>query len=180
MRNRVLVGGIGRRWQPGGQQCRQALRAQLRAIHADQRPDRTDTRRRPLDRVEHVVGVDDDAGLMVGEVIFEIIGKPHVDQRRDRANAPARKQADQVVHAVVREDRHAIALAHAEMVKRTGEVLHGGNRLRECQARVAIDPAERDLVGLPGGPVEQGVVHQHAGNPRLRSSGHHSSSHSSE
>ncbi len=52
----------------------------------------------------HVVGVDHDARLVVGEVIVELVGEAHVHQRGDRADAPAGEQAEQIVHAVVGED----------------------------------------------------------------------------
>ena len=61
--------------------------------------------------------------------------------------------ADQIVHAVVGEDRDAVALAHAEMMQRAGEALHRRHRLRIGQRLVAIDPAEGELVGLALGPV---------------------------
>ena len=68
----------------------------------------------------------------------------------------------QIVHAVVREDRDAVALAHAEMMQRAGEALHRRRRLREGQRLVAIDPAERELVGMAVGAVIEKLVHQHA------------------
>ena len=129
MRDRVLVGGIGRRGEAGVEQSGQAFGAGLRAVHADQRPDAGDARGRGSDRRDHVVGVDHDTRLVIGEVVVEFVGEADVDQRRDRADPPAGEQAQQIIHAVMGEDRDAVALAHAEMMQRAGEALHRGRPL---------------------------------------------------
>ena len=118
--------------------------------------------RRAPHRLVHVVGVDHDARLVVGEIVVELVGESHVDQRGDGADPPAGEQAHQIVHAVMGEDRDAVALAHAEMVQRAGEPLHLRRRLGEGQRLVAIDPAERELVGMAVGAVIEKLVHQHA------------------
>jgi hypothetical protein len=60
------------------------------------------------------------------------------------------------------EDRDTIALAHAELMQRAGEVLHLGCSLGKAQRLVAINPAERGLVGMPRRAVIEKLMHQHA------------------
>ena len=107
------------------------------------------------------MGVDHDARGVIGEVIGKLIGETHVDQRGNCADAPARQQTDHVVHTVVGEDRDAVALAYAEMMKRAGEPLHGGDRLRIGQTHVAVNPPERETRRMALGVVQKELVHQH-------------------
>ena len=132
------------------------------------------------DRIEHVVGVDDDAGLVVGEIVFELVGEAHVDQGGDRADPPAGEQAEQIVHAVVGEDGDAVALAHAEMMQRAGKALHRADRLGEGQRLVAIDPAEGDAVRMPVGTIDEKLMHQHGPHSCVYEPAAPASSHNSE
>jgi hypothetical protein len=132
------------------------------------------------DRIEHVVGVDDDARFMIGEVVFKLVGEAHVDQGCNRADPPAGEQAEQIVHAVVGEDGDAITLAHAEMVQRAGIALHRADRLGKCQRLVAIDPAEGRPVRMPAGAIDEKLVHQHGPHSSVCAPAAPASSHSSE
>ena len=98
---------------------------------------------------------------MVAKVIVELVGEAHVDERRDGADAPAGEQRHQVIEAVVGEDRHAIAFSDTEMVQGAGEFLHLRDGGSESQRAVAVDPAQRDLVGRALGPVTEKLMHQH-------------------
>jgi hypothetical protein len=102
---------------------------------------------------------------MVVEIVFEFVGEPHVHQRRDGANAPTRKQSDQIVHAVVGEDRDAIASADSQLVQRAGEVLGGLHRLRIGERFVAVHPAKCNFVRRAGGSIAQQLMHQHGTRP---------------
>ena len=156
--------GSGGGGEAGVEQSRQTLGAGLRPIHADQRPDRGRPRGSGLHRLDHVVGVDHDGRLVIGEIVVELVGKADVDQRGDGADPPAREQADQIVHAVVGEDRDAVALAHAEMMQRAGEMLHRRDRLGEGQRAVAVDPAERESCRDAVWRRHRELMHQHACN----------------
>ena len=59
---------------------------------------------RAFDRRHHVVSVDDDTRGVIGEIVGEVVGKTHIDQRSDRSEPPCSKHGDYIVEAVVRED----------------------------------------------------------------------------
>jgi hypothetical protein len=163
--NRVFVSRIRRRRELGGQQVRKALGCLLRTIHANDLLYGSALPRRSPHDVAHIVGIDHQARRMVVEIVFEFVGEPHVHQRRDGADAPARKQTDQIVHAIVREDRDAIASADSQLVQRAGEVLGGLHRLRIGERFVAVHPAKRNFVRRAGGSIAQQLMHQHGTLP---------------
>ena len=72
---------------------------------------------RPRHGLDEVVRIDDHFGLMVGEIIVQIVGEFDVDERRDRPEPPRAEHRDDVVEPIVRDDRHAVALAHAKALR---------------------------------------------------------------
>src|SRR5580704_9678199 len=146
MRDRVLICRI--RWgrKTRGQQLRQALGTNLRAIHANEMLDASGARGSGADLRSHVVGLDHDARRVIGKVIVELVHESNVDQRRNGANAPAGKQAEQVIHAVMREDGNAVALALVELLRLSGVPFYRRHVIRESEFNTAIDPTKRNLV----------------------------------
>ena len=59
------------------------------------------------------------------------------------------------------EDRNAVAFADVEVVQGAGEPFHLRHGGREGERAVAIDPAQRHLVGATFGTIAEKLVHQH-------------------
>lgn len=146
----------------GGAGKSAASSASRRPVHAHEAADAGNRGGRAADLLAQIVGVDHHGRRVIGEVIVQLIGEAHVDERRNRADAPAGEQCHQVVHAVVRHDADAVALAHPQMMQGAGAALHGVHGLREGERDLAVDPAQCNLVGTPHRAVDEKLVHQHA------------------
>ena len=162
MRDGAFVGRIGRRRQVCRQELGQTLRAALRPVHADEVLDARHARGCSAHRATHIVRVYDDGRRVIGKIIIKLVDKAHIDEGRDRADPPAGKQSERIVHTVVGEDGHAIAFVDAELVQCAGVALHRSNSAGETERDIAIDPAQRDFIGSAGGTITQRLMHQHA------------------
>ena len=107
------------------------------------------------------MGVDHDLRLVIGEIIVELVGEFDVDQRRDRPQPPGAQHGQDVIQAVMGEDRDPVALGARRDRAARPPSLHRGNRLGVAQRAVAIDPAEGQRVRPALGVMEQELVHQH-------------------
>ena len=110
----------------------------------------------------HIVRVDDDGRRVIGKIIIELVDKAHIDEGRDRADPPAGKQSERIVHTVVGEDGDAIALADAELVQCAGVAFHRRHSIGKTERHIAIDPAQRDFIRSASGTITQHLMHQHA------------------
>jgi hypothetical protein len=118
-------------------------------------------RRGSTNALAHVVRVDHGDRCVVSEVILEFVREAHIDERSDGADAPASKQAKDIIHAVVRKDGDTVTFAHADFVQRARVAFHRDHGVREGEFNIAIDPVKSDLLRSARCTIDQQLMHQH-------------------
>lgn len=165
MGDRVLVGGIRGRREVGVDELAQSQSPFPGTVHADEPCPRRDLGDRLADATVHLVGVDEHARLVIGQIPGEVVGELQVDGGEDRPDPPSAEHDEQVLETVVGEDRHPVARPDPEGSESSGHPFGGDRRLAVGEDAPAIDPAERRRFGTAGGVIEQELVHEHGRTP---------------